>query len=479
MTGQLHLSLDGRLAELCQTPPDVAAGIPIGVEDWRLVVEILLPAHGTLWDIFEWADATAPDPDDAVWDELGWADITEHARGIEWGRGADEPLGRPRVGTATVTLDSTGDRFSPWNPEGFGGVGAGYFSPGTLVRWGLRSATDERAGGWLPQFTGTVESWPQQYVGVGADRFVDLALVEPFAQLAGIDDNALSGVVGGGEGVYPRVRRLLRAADWPYGLIVRNKSVIDAADPETIWPMQSTNMAQNRVVELYRTVDSGDAEIYSDRTGAALLAGRWYEQDDVGWPLQEFSYRSWSDDAPVVLFRPLVDAVQGGEWWSIAYDADSFTTTNDDEGIRNDIRLARVGGTQQVAVRATSIGKYGRRSWARSDLIAAGDGAVATIAAYILDRRSRTTITVENLTVDVTRQLNDRLLTLAAYDIGNLTYVAPPGPGTPGAGGPEIFGYCRAMTHRIAPRSANRVTWSADFAVDTLIVFNLPGAFLP
>jgi hypothetical protein len=124
-------------------------------------------------------------------------------------------------------LDSaTKIRFSPWNKNTpFGTVG--YFAPGTIIRVGIRSATDTRAGGWLPQITCIVDQWSPVYADpTGADRFVDVSAVETLRDLAQIDENALPGVVGGGENPVERIERLLDAADWKYGLLVEARQLL-------------------------------------------------------------------------------------------------------------------------------------------------------------------------------------------------------------------------------------------------------------
>ena len=60
--------------------------------------------------------------------------------------------------------------------------------PGTVVRVGVRSATDTRANGWIPQITTITDSWSETYVGVGADKFVDVTAFETLRDLATIDD---------------------------------------------------------------------------------------------------------------------------------------------------------------------------------------------------------------------------------------------------------------------------------------------------
>ena len=237
------------VAELCQRPPAAGRGALIGIGDWRLVVEALLPSDGpSIWGVGVWGEAQ--------WNVFAWEDLTPWVRGLDWSRGSDEPYGRPRAGDLTITLDSTEDRWSPWNPTPPTGSPA-YFAPGTIVRVGVRSATDPRASGWLPQITCIVDTWGQTYVGLGADRYVDVTAVETLRDLATIDDNALPGVVGGGEDAITRIGRLLDAAGWKYGLRVEAQHRLDPADghrsrmktgvPEGSWPSGSVSRSISTV----------------------------------------------------------------------------------------------------------------------------------------------------------------------------------------------------------------------------------------
>ena len=447
---------------LLQQPPAYDHGVPSGLGDWRLSVEILLPASGTsIWGAGVWGDD--------VWNTLGWIDITPWTRGIAWDRGSDEPYGRPRVGELTLTLDSTDDRWNPWNPTPPAGTPA-YFACGTIVRVGLRSPSDTRAGGWLPQITAIVDEWSPEYVQ-GADTYIDVTAMETMRDLATIDDNALPGVVGGGEDPISRIRRLLDASDWKYGLKIEAQHIIGFPGS---YPLQSTDMADNRLAECYLVGDSCDTQVRTDRTGAMLLTN--VEYIGVVGPAD-------TELLPVAEFTATGLVQLGFDYYDrpfdyVPYDIDSFQSSNSDDSVVNDTRFARVGGTQQVFEQLASISRFGRRTLVRNDLIINSDFAVAQIAQYISIRRALNTLRVNNLTVHVTDRGTDRGLLTAAADIQTSVFVFPP-DGATGPDRPYISGHIASMRHQITARNPHELTWVASFAIDTRTVHRIPGAQLP
>lgn len=386
------------IAEALEMYPDIAHGVPVGLGDWRLSVEALLPYDpGALWGVGLWGTAE--------WSSVLWYDLTPWVRGLQWTRGSDEPYGRPRIGMLECTLDSTDDRWSPWYVGDTDG--AGYFGPGTLVRVGLRSDTDTRAGGWLPQFCGILDRWGQTYVGPnGADRFVDFSANETLRDLSQIDENALVSAVGSGENPVERLERLLTAAEWKYGdLQVEAQHVLFS--PGT-YPLQSTDMSANRLAECYQAADACDADFRTDRKGRALLTNPEYignigDADSEHLPQVDFSYQ---------LVNTYEHPYWGVDWQNrtgtgattvrfAGQRTEGFTSIVSDDSVVNDARFARVGGTQQTSEQVQSIATYGRRTLVRNDFPNTTDGPVGQIADYVTIRRGLNALRVENVTVDV------------------------------------------------------------------------------
>lgn len=462
--------------QLLQQPPATDRGALIGLGDWRLVVEALLPADGpSIWGVGVWGTAQ--------WNVLAWQDITPWVRGLDWTRGGDSPYERPRVGELTITLDSAGDRWSPWNMTPPVGSPA-YFAPGTIVRVGARSATDTRANGWLPQITCIVDTWSPEYVGLRADRYIDVTAVETLRDLATIDSNALPGVVGGGEDPVTRIQRLLDAAGWKYGLRLEAQHLIFSPGS---YPLQSTDMANNRLAECYLTGDSCDAQFRTDRTGAALLTNIEYigtvGPADVNMlPLAAFSKAGT---------YPFI----GFDWYGhtetvstivreyVPYDNESFKSLNSDDAVINDARFARVGGTQQTFEQLASISRYSRRTLTRNDLLVTSDAVAKQIAQYTTIRRALNTLRVSNVDISVTDRGTTAGLVALAADAQSYCSVFPPDK-LPWAPSPDptrvsITGFVASVRHKVTPRNRGALSWTASFGIDTRTVNNLPAAQLP
>lgn len=462
---------------LLQQPPEIGRGHAIGVGDWYLSVEALLPADElSLWGVAVWGEET--------WNTLKWVDLTPYCRGLEWVRGSDEPYGRARVGELALTLDDRDDRWSPWNPAPPSG-GVSFFGPGTVVRVGLRSATDTRASGWIPQITCVVDSWGQTYTTANlADRYIDLVAYETLRELAQIDDNALPGVVGGGEQPPERLERLLEAAQWPYGLKIEAQNVIGS----TAFPLQSTDMANNRLAECYLVADSCDAYFVTDRTGAALLTSPEYigvigSADPEVLPLVDFSWfvQGDGDLCPTIGLSTNDNAVTtgGANRLYAEYIPESFMSGPNDRNVVNDARYSRVGGTQQVHEQLTSIGKFGRRTLVRNDLIVNNDAAVLQIAFYTSIRRALNVMRITAIETDTLNHPDDYALALLCVDYYIETTVVPP---TGFDYSPTVFLSARVATvrHRVVPHGPDGVTeWRTVFGFDTRTIYNLPGAQLP
>lgn len=404
------------------------------------------------------------------WAEFGWESMRDFVRGVDWFRGAQSPQGRPDIGEIGLTLGKhpgNEDRFAaacdPW-------VNYQNTRSGTVIRAALTSRSDVRANGWLPLWAGVVESWLPRYSGATAsghqaDVEIDVRLVETLSTQAMIDANALGSAVGSGERIVARADRLLNAANWQYGRVAR----FGPAGASTI-ALQSTDMAANRLTELYLSADSSLSVIMSDATGACLITDR---SSLKASRLAQFSTANFGfGDQPMVVLGP-TDKVDD-DLWHIAYDPDTFEAPNDPEPVINDHRYTRVGGTQQLVVHEPSKGAHGHRVRARGDLICTTDGNALAIARADNDREARTSLRVEAVDIAATKRPN-ALLFIAAADWGDGVWMFPPSAqGFTGSG----IGKIRAIYHQLTP-AAGSVHWTARLAVDFSSFNGMPGAMLP
>jgi hypothetical protein len=455
--------LDGQFADLVNTAPDPTAGRPAGIGDWRLVVEAVLPASpGGYWDLGAW--------DAADWNVLSWVDITEHVRGISTRRGADEPYGRPRTGTGTITVESPGDLFSPWNQATAFGDAFAFFAPGTLVRVGLVSATDTRAGGWLPIFAGTVELWPVAYSGAGADRWCDVQLVETAAELAGLTGPSAPVPEGDDDRITDRATRVLDRYGWRYGLEV-------TAGNRNEFGIAATAYTLAALDELLAAADAADVEIRSSPTGALQVAAR-HHTDTIDH--QPSRLAEFSTDLAGVEHVGIGDRAVTGDLVWLAYDADAFVTGNDITALVNS---ATWTGPSDLPQTYSVIGSSTRWQPVTGESLtvpAMSDAQVLELVTRYVERRARNLLRVDDVTISADRPNPvDGLLVVAAIDLGDPCTVTPPGVDPADIDtGPNITGHVRAIGHDITPAGPGSVVWRTSLAIDTGTVNNMLGAQL-
>jgi hypothetical protein len=482
--------------DLLLARPDSDQGAPIGVDNWRLAVQAVIPRAGdSTWDVSMWGTDT--------WSQLTWTDLSPWVRGVEWHRGADSPGSRPDVGVLNVTLDDRSGRWSPWGSAAINVIlddedpvivdgeevelgGPGFptllppgFGPGTVIRV---VAHEPDKGWWVPQFAGRVESWPQSLSGLGADQFVTVTVIETVSALAKIDNNALGAPVGVGESVTNRIYRLLSLAGWRYGYVLESSNA---------WPMQSTEMTTNRLTECYLTADSADVDFLTHRSGQAwvtdvdprlhpvfgsLDVARWgevvWERSLWSVPLDELwtsarlasVFYSGVEFHPSAIGEGRTITVDGRRPVRLLYDGDSFRQANDIHQIRNDIRLARAGGSEQLAESGTSIGLYDRATYSRNDLMLNSDYDVATLADRLLDRKALDVLRLESIELHgrTTAELGSNLPALFIIDVGDAAYCVI--PDTLQAKLMKIS----SLTHRVVAATETRLQWSTSAALESV-----------
>lgn len=450
---------------LLRQMPAASHGTAIGVGDWRVAVEFSLPAgDAALWGVGLWGEA--------LWSEVAWTDLTPRCRGVEWVRGAQEPGGRPGIGSGLITLVNDDGVLAPWMSE--------YHGPGTLLRV---VAFSPSLGWWVPQIAGVVDRWRQYYAGARrngfGDTYVEVSFSETPGLLVQIDDNALPGVVGSGETSGARGVRLLDAAGWRHGCYD------EAAAGFTL---QSTDMAANRWTELLQTADSTDVNFRAHRSGIAMLeqvdpalhpsyapptAARW---GTAIWGTSEWSSPSidWATARAGSVFyrrfelRPdrageVLPDENGRMICQLVYDPESLTPERHPDIIVNDVRLASIGGTQQAAADAVSQGRYGKRSLVRNDLRTQYQADVLTIAERIVARRANRSQQIS--AVDLTPRHGGvnvegtNLPGMFVIDLADpVTFVMPDYQGR--------SGHVTAMLHRVTPMSAARVNWRCALSLE-------------
>jgi hypothetical protein len=445
--------------ELVAAIPSGARGMPGGKDDWRFAVEVAIPEEGAaLYDIAAY--------DEAAYSEVNWIDMTPDARGLHWDRGSDDPGGRPVTGSAELTLDNRREQWTPWARE----PQAIYRRPGTLIRWGLWN-TDY----WLAQFSGVVESWVDRQAAHRRESWVEITLFETIGLLGTIDDHEAA-AVGAGDTPAQRIVRLLADAEWLHGFYDETGSTI---------PMQATTMARNRLAELHTTGDSTDAWFRAHRSGVAVLhavdpddypsynvpntarydtstydSSAVYalvdEIDQATWRAASFFYRDIELRPDAAVNGPADE--QGQIRLGIRYNPDSIVPANDTDPVVNDVRLARVGGSAQIAQDSFSKGRYGIKTLARGDLMNSADADVLAIAQAIRTRRANRVLRIESVTVP---GVAENLPGLWVIDVGDPVCVRLPDNDT------CVMGHIVGLEHSVSVKSPSGAWWETTISLET------------
>ncbi|HWL44542.1 MAG TPA: hypothetical protein VNQ73_16500 [Ilumatobacter sp.] len=369
---------------------------------WRLAVEAVWPgANQAVWDADNW--------DAGQWGEGELQDLTPRLRGLAWSRGG---YPRPEVGVCTISVDNTTppflssiDPYRSWGSNTWAQDNRAtntYFRPGMPIRVIVFHPdlidTYGPTVGLIHQFTGVVESWDQHDEHAGRESFIEITVVETLALLARVDELALPGVEGNDDTASERIERLADAADWPFGYHFHTPD--NPADDSYFaewdsFPLQSTDMALNRLGEIYQTGDSVGAVVRAGRDGRITAyrqaspeatTHRWpqvpptpnFDFDGGGW---------WSYPAGPTLvvgeLPPPGDPSRSAHEWKVGLPAcsnqESVITSNGDKVI-NSVQMARRGGTAQEASDTASIVRHGKATTGRFDLINKSDELTEALA---------------------------------------------------------------------------------------------------
>lgn len=259
----------------------------------------------------------------------------------------DGVYARAEAGRAGVTLDNATRNYDPTNLAGpYVAAGKTEIEPMRMFR--LRASW---AGITYPLWRGFADEWAIDY-NLPAVSLTKLTGTDGTKVVANYD--SVGGAsVGGGEDTGARINRVLDNAGWSSAL----RSV--ATGKTTV---QSTDLSSNAWTEVLLAADTEIGEVYFDASNRLVFRNRHQLLTDT------------RSNTPQAVFGD-----QAGE-----LGFDRIDIANDDSQVRNIIRIARVGGTTQVASDAASQLTYQRKTWGRSDLIMQTDAAAADYAAYVL-----------------------------------------------------------------------------------------------
>lgn len=329
----------------------------------EFAVEIALGAQGGDGDTAVWQ----PFAGGALWDTVGtwgglipsWVDVTPRVLGAKTNRGRDRWEQEFRTGIATVTVDNEDGLFTP---DVITDIGAVALRPGRWLRvLGRANPPGDTPGPWVPLWTGQIDAMEDRY-GPGAYGISSAIRCLDFGARFQIDDPpALETPIPAGQLSSDRVQLLLDEAGWPDEAFWRD---IDTGEVT----LASSALAGSRWSEMQAAAIAEGGAMYIAANGVPTFRNRdWLEGRLTDPPL----FSIGAVDSPVQILHAATD-------WS-------------QQRIYNDVRYARVGGTEIRVQDGASRSLYGPRTTQRFDLECETDGDVQYLAerflaAYKFDR---------------------------------------------------------------------------------------------
>lgn len=325
----------------------------------------LSAATGTygLWDAGLW--------DTALWGpDVVWQDVSQYLRGAGGGdfsvstqRGFSRGVQAWDIGRATLRLGNRDRRFSPSNLSG------PYVAAGvTGVRpWRPLRLSATYAGVTYRLYTGYGTAVQETWLPGMADAYVTVPCEDEWSRLGAVDGLAQT-PVGAGELSGVRVQRVLNAAGHT------GPRAVDTG----VVALQATDMSENTVGALNLVADTEGGAVWVDGDGTVVFERQDALVDNTRSNTVQAVFGDGSGSE-----LPLADV-------AVAYDGDL---------VRNIASYTRVGGVAQTFADATSRALYGDRRDTRTDLLAASDTDVATLAAWRVVQYAQPELRVTQVTI--------------------------------------------------------------------------------
>lgn len=307
-----------------------------------------------------------------------WSDVSSDLLNLSTAKGRQHQLDRIEAGTLMATLDNS-------SADYWGANAAGAYYPNVLVgkRINLRATYnavtydlfDGFIVAYLPSWRGSQDNAPVMTIRA-VDLLRNLALME-------INDGAgyaqeLANV---------RVGNVLDDLGWPAG----------ARDLNTA---QSTMVASGAMANV-----------------KALAHLHTVQESELGLIFQAGDGDVQFQDRHARLKSPYLasSATFGDDPAELAYYG--MELADDDEYIRNDVRMTRSGGTEQSASDATSQTDYGKRTLSRQSLLMTTDLEALSQAQWLLARYKDPAIRLKSLTIRPGRDEANLYPKALSYDI--------------------------------------------------------------
>jgi len=274
-------------------------------------------------------------------------ELGERCSSIAVRRGRQRLLEQYPAGTCAAVFDDTDGNLNPANNAGT------YIEAGASTIRPMRGVAVvlTHAGIDYPRFYGFSDHWnPQPSYPEGGE--VVMGATDAWKIFTRIDPLEQA-FVGAGEDTGARLDRILDLAEWP-----TPERDIDTGDNTH----QSTNLAQPIATQMRLASDSERGDLYVD--------GR-------GWPTFRRRLSRYTAYRSITVQWTIGDGA--GE-----FNPSAWSATNDDELVRNDVNLARVGGSVVNRRNEAAEVPYLRSTFTRTDLTLADDLQVTRQAEDIL-----------------------------------------------------------------------------------------------
>jgi len=263
-----------------------------------------------------------------------YTDVSDYVLKIDIKRGRQQALSEIGTGICTVVFDNQDRRFDPTNTSS-------PYSPNVIPNKPIRiSATYDSTTYRL--FEGFIEQFPQQFVASGNQSITTVTALDAFALFnlarhTGNEVQELSSV---------RIANILDEIGWSSSKRDIATGVLD---------VQAVTDDNNALTDLRLTASSEGGEIFMAKDGDVKFNNR------RTLILNQTSAGTFGVGAGEIPYN------------DVALNFDNVL-------LRNDWRITRVGGTEQIAQDTASIAKYGSRVLKRTGQLQVSDDDALSVA---------------------------------------------------------------------------------------------------
>jgi hypothetical protein len=344
-----------------------------------------------------------------------YVDLSDRLLRARIRRGRQHELDVVEAGSADVQLDNQDRALEPEY------AGSAYYPNVVPLRRARLSVTHNAAT--YRRFTGFVERWPPAWELPNYAE-MPLTLVDGFEALT---QATLPAASYPAEGAGARIGRVLDAVGWPAG----DRS-LDAGQSQVQAKTIAAGDELDALTHIKEVADSELGIFFIDGQGRAV-----------------FHERHRRLKSPFTTSQATFGDADG----ELAYEA--LEPSFDKDGIRNDWRVTREGGTVQTAEDAASIARYMRRTGTRAPLFAT-DSEALDMARFLVSRYKDPYLRFDAIGVEPLA--DDALWTqVLSRELGDRITVRrrPPGGGATVEKQVHIDG----ISEEIVPAIAWRTTW--------------------